>query len=144
MNTLQMKQKMFELGVSDKYMADACGVGIAYFRCVFNGSRPMTGKLKQKIEHVFHSILTKPKSAEQPKQDVVQQKKQEEENRKCKIEYYRGRVEGLFATLGVMESIVAAEERTYSQGFVEMFCGIQQKLCKSVFELLDLLDKKEG
>lgn len=141
MNREQIKQKMIELGVSDAYMAQCCGVGKYYFASCLSGVRPMTDKLKQKIDGVFKNLLIKPKSAEQKPSP---EQKQEEEKRKLKIEYYRGRVEGLFSTLGVMESIVAAEERTYSQGFVEMFCGIQQKLCKSVFELLDLLDKKEG
>lgn len=156
MNALQIKQKMLELCVSDTYMAQCCGVGINYFRCVLNGSRTMTNKLQQKIECAFKNLLIKPKSADQhqkeepttkPKWVVTEDgklKDVEEEKRKLKIEYYRGRVEGFFATLGVMESIVAEEDRTYSQGFVEMFCGIQQKLCKSVFELLDILDKKEG
>lgn len=56
MNLLQIKQKMFELGVSDSYMSDACGVGIHYFKQCTMGSKKMTKVLEQKIKGVLKSL----------------------------------------------------------------------------------------
>lgn len=55
MNLLQIKQKMEELAISERYMADACGVSELYFRQVFNLSKPVTNALMKKIEGVINT-----------------------------------------------------------------------------------------
>lgn len=58
MNLLQIKQKMFELGISERYMADACGVGERYLIQCLNGnkSHPISNVLQKKIENLFHTL----------------------------------------------------------------------------------------
>lgn len=72
MNLLQIKQKMIDLGISDSYLADCCGVKKYYLKQSIAGSRPMTGKLLQKIEGVFHNLEIK-KAAEQRVVDNVKE-----------------------------------------------------------------------
>ena len=59
MNLLQMKQKMIDLAVSDRYMAECCGVGERYLKQCLAMSKPMTKVLARKIEGVFHNIEVK-------------------------------------------------------------------------------------
>ena len=59
MNLLQMKQKMIDLGISESYLAECCGVSTVYLKaCLSTGDKmhPMTKKLEQKIEGVFHNL----------------------------------------------------------------------------------------
>ena len=59
MNLLQMKQKMIDLGISESYLADCCGVGKYYISDCLKGtskSHPMTKKLEQKIMGVFRNL----------------------------------------------------------------------------------------
>lgn len=72
MNLLQIKQKMIDLGVSDTYMSQCCGVGLTYFRQCVSGSKAMTDKLEQKIEGVFHTLeIRKAKEAIKPIEDAL-------------------------------------------------------------------------
>lgn len=154
MNLLQIKQKMFELGVSDKYMADACGVGVYYLKGIFNGCRPMTNKLQQKIEHVFNTLMIKPKSAEEqteppkPKYSIDETGKLvniEKEKVEQEIEFYRGRVVGLFHSLDIIREQVKvqAPEATYPTVFVMMLLDIVKELSISANDLMDAFEKKE-
>ena len=158
MNTLQMKQKMLELGVSDTYMAECCGVGVQYFRQIFAGTKPMTNKLKQKVEGVFKTLLIKPKSAEeQPKEQpkmvavtdksgTVELKNLEEERQKKEreVEFYRGQLSGLFLTLEIVGNETRDKQKVYSQDFVNMLCEINRHIREANWNLIDLLLKKEG
>ena len=55
MNLLQIKQKMEELAISERYMAEACGVSEMYFKQIFNLTRPITNALMKKIEGVINT-----------------------------------------------------------------------------------------
>ena len=55
MNLLQIKQRMEELAISERYMADACGVSEVYFKQIFNLTRPITNSLMKKIEGVINT-----------------------------------------------------------------------------------------
>ena len=55
MNLLEIKQRMKELAISDRYMAQACGVSEHYFNQVFALSKPMTVALTKKIEGVINT-----------------------------------------------------------------------------------------
>lgn len=62
MNLLQIRQKMFELAISDAAMADLCGVSVAYLKNSLSAgckSAQITKKLQQKIEGVFHTLEVK-------------------------------------------------------------------------------------
>ena len=156
MNLLQIKQKMFELGVSDKYMADACGVGVYYLKGIFNGCRPMTKKLNQKIEHVFNTLMIKPKSAEQPVEPVEIPKPKyavdetgklvdiEKNKLERDIEFYRGKVGGLFHSLDIIREQVKvqAPDATYATVFVMMLLDIVKELSMSTNDLMDAFEKR--
>lgn len=73
MNLLQIAQKMEELAIGNKYLADCCGVTDHYMAQCLKGSKPMTKALERKIEGVFKSIEITPKSI---------LKKEEEKERK--------------------------------------------------------------
>lgn len=62
MNLLQIAQKMKELAVGKKYLADCCGVTEHYLAQCLKGSKVMTKALERKIEGVFKSIEITPKS----------------------------------------------------------------------------------
>lgn len=153
MNLLQIKQKMFELGVSDKYMADACGVGVYYLKGIFSGCRPMTKKLNQKIEHVFNTLMIKPKSAEEqteppkPKYVVDETGKLvniEKEKVEQEIEFYRGKVCGLFHSLDIIREQVKTQDpqTTYATAFVMMLLDIVKTLEMNENDLMDAFEKR--
>lgn len=62
MNLLQIAQKMEELAIGKKYLADCCGVTDHYLGQCLKGSKPMTKALERKIEGIFKSIEITPKS----------------------------------------------------------------------------------
>lgn len=70
MNLLQIKQRMLELAIGDKYMADCCGVGERYLKQCLMGSKPMTKVLEQKIKGVFKTLEIKKHKEEMEKEQL--------------------------------------------------------------------------
>lgn len=63
MDLQQIKEKMNELAIGNKYMAECCGVTDHYLGQCLCGSKKMTRALEKKIKGVIKSIQITPKSS---------------------------------------------------------------------------------
>lgn len=63
MNLQTIKEKMEELAIGNKYMAECCGVTEHYLSQCLTGSKKMTRALEKKIMGVIKSIQITPKSS---------------------------------------------------------------------------------
>ena len=153
MNLLQIKQKMVELGISDSYMSDACGVGIHYFKQCTMGSKPMTKVLEQKIMGVFKTLeIAKNKeqrekeefeksvgsisvSFQEPKYMAMQQSDFEEEKEKEEVlppEFLKGQINGLNRARRIVRSIVSDQSFVHKE-VIDILLNLDNEL-ESVVE----------
>lgn len=156
MNLLQIKQKMFELGVSDSYMSDACGVGIHYFKQCTMGSKPMTKVLEQKIKGVLKSLeisknkeqrekeefekalddVTMPEPqmlvVEKPK-DVMEDKEKEEA---LPLEFLKGQINGLNRARRIVRSNISDQALVHREA-IDILLSLDDELEAVVNSVLE-------
>lgn len=157
MNLLQIKQKMVELGISDSYMSDACGVGIHYFKQCTMGSKPMTKVLEQKIMGVFKTLeIAKNKekrdkeefeksvgsisvSFPEPKYMAMRQSDFEEEKDKEEVllsEFLKGQINGLNRARQIVRSNISDQALVHREA-IDILLSLDDELESVVNTVLE-------
>ena len=152
MNLLQIKQKMFELAISDRCLAECCGVGVHYLRQCCNGSKPMTQKLEQKINGVFRNLEIKkakeqrlatelPILAKEVVEDKVDSKSfpepQIKEWNQESYERRRGRILGIKRARELVKEVIT-DEAFIRQELVQILYKLDDELDEVIRQLLEV------
>ena len=132
MNLLQLKQKMVELAISERYMAGACGVSEHYLKQIFAMSKPSNKTFEKKVEGVIKTYEIGKAVANRKKKvfDVCQKAKDLKNKKK---------------ELGVSyEEIANKTEKHYSAAYIyQLFAGVRPFNKTAEQQIEDALGKLE-